>query len=116
MKVFQTHKEILNFINQANKSIGLVPTMGSLHLGHISLIKKALIENEMVIVSIFVNPTQFDNNNDLKKYPRNIESDIEKIKKLDEKIIIAPKKVDSSGISLKIKNANMVIKGNLKKS
>ena len=80
MNVFQKHKEILDYINKTNKSIGLVPTMGSLHLGHISLIEKALIENEIVIVSIFVNPTQFDNKIDLKKYPRNIESDIEKIK------------------------------------
>jgi len=83
MNVFQKHKEILDYINKTNKSIGLVPTMGSLHLGHISLIKKALIENEIVIVSIFVNPTQFDNKIDLTKYPRNIESDIEKIKKLE---------------------------------
>ncbi len=105
MKVFQRHKEILNYINQTHKSIGLVPTMGSLHLGHISLIKKALIDNEIVIVSIFVNPTQFDNNNDLKKYPRNIESDIEKIKKLDEKIIIySPSIQDIYNDNLNVKN------------
>ena len=53
-----------------------------------SLIKKALIENEIVIVTIFINPTQFDNKDDLINYPRNIESDVEKIKKLDSKIII----------------------------
>ena len=88
MYVFKTSKEILNFLNKTNKSIGLVPTMGALHLGHESLIKKALIENEIVIVTIFINPTQFDNKDDLINYPRNIESDVEKIKKLDSKIII----------------------------
>jgi len=88
MYVFKTSKEILNFLNKTNKSIGLVPTMGTLHLGHESLIKKALIENEIVIVTIFINPTQFDNKDDLINYPRNIESDVEKIKKLDSKIII----------------------------
>ena len=105
MNVFQKHKEILDYINKTNKSIGLVPTMGSLHLGHISLIEKALIENEIVIVSIFVNPTQFDNKIDLKKYPRNIESDIEKIKKLDEKIIIyTPTIQDIYNDNLNVKN------------
>ena len=88
MNVFQKSNKILNYINNTNKSIGLVPTMGALHQGHISLIEKALIENEIVIISIFVNPTQFDNKSDLKKYPRNIQSDIKKIKKLDDKIII----------------------------
>ncbi len=88
MCYFKTSKEILGFLNKTNKSIGLVPTMGALHAGHESLIKKALIENEIVIVSIFVNPTQFDNKDDLINYPRNLESDIEKIKKLDSKIII----------------------------
>ena len=88
MYYFKTSKEILDFLNKTNKSIGLVPTMGALHAGHESLIKKALIENEIVIVSIFVNPTQFDNKDDLINYPRNLESDVEKIKKLDSKIII----------------------------
>ena len=88
MCYFKTSKEILGFLNKTNKSIGLVPTMGALHAGHESLIKKALIENEIVIVSIFVNPTQFDNKDDLINYPRNLESDVEKIKKLNSKIII----------------------------
>lgn len=88
MSVYQTSKEILAFLNKSNKSIGLIPTMGALHLGHASLIKKALIENEIVIVSIFVNPTQFENKDDLINYPKNIDNDIEKIKNLDPQIII----------------------------
>ena len=88
MYYFKTSKKILEFLNKTNKSIGLVPTMGALHAGHESLIKKALVENEIVIVSIFVNPTQFDNKDDLINYPRNLESDVKKIKKLDSKIII----------------------------
>ena len=88
MCYFKTSKEILGFLNKTNKSIGLVPTMGALHAGHESLIKKALIENEIVIVSIFVNPTQFENKDDLINYPKNIDNDIEKIKNLDPQIII----------------------------
>ena len=88
MLVFQRSKEILKYINQNKKSIGLVPTMGALHLGHISLIKKALIENKLVIVSIFVNPTQFDNNTDLKNYPKDINTDIKRINYIDKGIII----------------------------
>ena len=88
MYYFKTSKEILDFLNKTNKSIGLVPTMGALHAGHESLIKKALIENEIVIVSIFVNPTQFENKDDLINYPKNIDNDIEKIKNLDPQIII----------------------------
>ena len=58
-----------------NSSIGFVPTMGSLHNGHISLIKKSLKSSNKTIVSIFVNPKQFNNKNDYKKYPRNIKKE-----------------------------------------
>ena len=113
MYYFKTSKEILDFLNKTNKSIGLVPTMGALHPGHESLIKKALIENEIVIVSIFVNPTQFDNKDDLINYPRNLESDIEKIKKLDSKIIIySPLIKDLYVDNISVKDFNFGFIGN----
>ncbi len=113
MYYFKTSKEILDFLNKTNKSIGLVPTMGALHAGHESLIKKALIENEIVIVSIFVNPTQFDNKDDLINYPRNLESDVKKIKKLDSKIIIySPLIKDLYVDNISVKDFNFGFIGN----
>tara|TARA_B100001057_G_scaffold501295_1_gene623395 strand:+ start:6212 stop:7051 length:840 start_codon:yes stop_codon:yes gene_type:complete len=69
-------------------TLGIVPTMGSLHSGHASLIRKAVFENSLVIVSIFINPTQFENKEDLNNYPRSIDSDVELIKNISENILI----------------------------
>ena len=75
MKIISTPLELKSYLKNNNKSIGFVPTMGALHEGHISLIRKARAENEIVVVSIFVNPTQFLKGEDLDKYPSRDEAD-----------------------------------------
>lgn len=71
-----------------NSTIGFVPTMGALHQGHLSLMKQSMTNNGITVVSIFVNPTQFNNPEDLAKYPRTLEDDLKKIKDLSSEIIV----------------------------
>ena len=78
----------------ANSTIGFVPTMGALHLGHLSLLEESLKNNDFTVISIFVNPTQFNNTEDLEKYPRTLDADVEKIQKLNSAIIIFAPGVD----------------------
>lgn len=91
VKIYNHTKEFKPFIEtlkSQERTIGFVPTMGALHEGHLSLIKKALEQNEVVVISIFVNPTQFNNQEDLKKYPRTLERDVELLKTISNDIIV----------------------------
>ena len=88
MFVFTTHSELRSFLKKQTGSIGLVPTMGALHKGHLSLVQKAAENNNWVLVSIFINPTQFNNANDLVKYPRNMAKDIELLTPYNKKLIV----------------------------
>jgi pantoate--beta-alanine ligase len=93
LKVFNRIADIGQYLQQirnAGKTIGFVPTMGALHQGHISLIKQARQNNDVVVCSIFVNPTQFNDPADLEKYPRPISSDIEKLEQAGCDVLFSP--------------------------
>ena len=97
MLIFETQlalKEHLKVISNSKTTIGFVPTMGALHRGHLSLVEKSLQNNNLTIVSIFVNPTQFNNAEDLEKYPRNLECDLVKLQNTSDKVIIYAPTVD----------------------
>jgi pantoate--beta-alanine ligase len=93
MQIISTKQELTNQLAacvRQNKTIGFVPTMGALHEGHASLVKRACADNDVCVVSVFVNPTQFNNKEDLLKYPRNIKKDAELLADLGVHFVFAP--------------------------
>lgn len=93
MKLIQTINELraeLDVLRNSGKTIGLVPTMGALHAGHASLVKRAVAENDVVVVSDFVNPTQFNDKNDLLKYPRTLDADCKLLEECGATFVFAP--------------------------
>lgn len=97
MRIIETVAELQSCIQQekeSGKSVGFVPTMGALHAGHLSLVKQCKKENEFCVVSIFVNPTQFNNANDLKHYPRTMETDCALLEAEGVDVVFAPTVVE----------------------
>lgn len=93
MKIAYTIDELRGFIGECRtegKSVGFVPTMGALHQGHASLVRRSVKENDVTVVSVFVNPTQFNDKNDLKNYPRTLESDCVLLENEGASIVFAP--------------------------
>lgn len=93
MQLLTTKQELLRQVNaclQKNMTIGLVPTMGALHEGHATLVRRAVAENTVCVVSVFVNPTQFNNPEDLLKYPRTLDKDVELLTDLGVHFVFAP--------------------------
>ena len=111
MKILLNNDDLNEALSRFS-DIGFVPTMGSLHKGHISLIKKSLKECSRTIVSIFVNPTQFDNKKDYKKYPRNFKKDLSILRKLKVSFVYLPKKkhiYNNSEIKVKLNSIDKIL-------
>ena len=93
MKIFDNIVDLQNelfYLRKANKKIGLVPTMGALHQGHASLVKQCVADNDITIVSVFLNPTQFNDPKDLERYPRTFEEDCKILNEVGTDIVFAP--------------------------
>ena len=90
MQVIESAREMAQVCRRASRSLGLVPTMGALHEGHLSLVRRARAENKTLAVSIFINPAQFGNSQDLISYPRDLEKDLELLKQEVVDLVFTP--------------------------
>jgi len=93
MKIYETVSDLqkeLHALRNRKKTIGFVPTMGALHEGHLTLVRRCVAENDACVVSIFVNPTQFNNKSDLENYPRTLSEDAQLLESVHCSIIFAP--------------------------
>lgn len=121
MEIFRTQAETHNYLNEfrlRGKSVGFVPTMGALHEGHLSLIEAASIKTDVVVCSIFVNPTQFNDKKDLENYPRPIEDDISKLRQAQCSVLFLPE-VDEMYKSddkwdIKLNNLDNILEGEIR--
>tara|TARA_S200000501_G_scaffold157724_1_gene148933 strand:+ start:13117 stop:13962 length:846 start_codon:yes stop_codon:yes gene_type:complete len=101
MRLYRKKAALLQYLNEKKTSLGFVPTMGALHQGHLSLVEKAIVENKLVVVSIFVNPAQFKNQTALENYPHSLTEDIEKLVPFEGSLILfAPTKEELYGMSV----------------
>ena len=112
MKILLNNDDLNEALNKVSK-LGFVPTMGSLHRGHISLIKRSIKECKKTIVSIFINPTQFNNKKDYQRYPRNFKKDLSILKKLKVDLVYLPKKNDiynsKRKVKIKLNKKNLIL-------
>ena len=110
MKIFHNKLELIEHLNQLRKlglSIGFVPTMGALHKGHLSLLKKSSSNNKVSVVSIFINPTQFNSSSDLSTYPNNLKEDCSLLKSISEEVLVfAPDSKEIYGNKMYVKSFN----------
>lgn len=93
-KIVDLQNELFAIRKEGKKEVGLVPTMGALHEGHASLIKKSVKDNDITVVSVFLNPTQFNDKKDLERYPRNLKADCNLVEQCGADIVFAPEVED----------------------